>query len=81
MALADLAKLGVRKLVVDVDDGARTVIGRRLLLRFLLKHGGYSVGADAMPSTTTSAGTVVNAASKQTGRPINITSPMLSMPA
>jgi hypothetical protein len=39
MGLADLAKLGVRKLVVDVDEHARTVIVRRLLLKFLLTQG------------------------------------------
>jgi hypothetical protein len=39
MALADLAKLGVRKLVVDVDDPAHAVIVRRLLLKFLVKQG------------------------------------------
>lgn len=44
MALADLAKLGVKKLVVDVDDAARTVIVRRLLLRFLLKQGFKATG-------------------------------------
>lgn len=44
MALADLAKLGVRKLVVDVDDAARTIVVRRLLLRFLLKQGFKATG-------------------------------------
>lgn len=44
MAFADLAKLGVRKLVVDVDDAARTVIVCRLLLRCLLSRAFKATG-------------------------------------